>query len=458
MDGKALEESANYLPWWDKYRMKFASSSSSGRVRCLISGVPTEPLATVPKVSGLRVVGGHSSGDAFLCFDKKAFQSYGLEQSANAAVSEEAMTAVNAALEKLIAEAPIFGGAKIVHWYSSDIPKELDPAWSIFGFSGAASDEAKEEEASLADAEASAENAVRELISSVEKGHRTSELPARYYILPLSGAGGRMMVRGWYEGRFETLRRNIELWFSDLRIVDPYGKALTRPPKLKGLCTRLLKPGGDPKKLWDRVDDELANLSGRLLDSIISGTPLPDEVANRALRYIRSAMLASSEDGRSSPIENEHMAFELLKAWLIRRQRQKGDTNTMGEALDPSAKDIAYNCGRLMAVYGSIQKAAMPSVNVSVIERYYTSASTSPAFILGRLAQMSVHHLAMLDGEKPGLANFFRRQLETIASQMDQSAIPKTMNFEEQTRFALGYYQQRASKPDSTKTNIQEDA
>lgn len=71
-------------------------------------------------------VGGHTAGDAFLCFDKDAFQSYGFKKSANAPVSEEAMTAVNAALTDLIAKAPVLGNAKLVHWYSSGISEEED--------------------------------------------------------------------------------------------------------------------------------------------------------------------------------------------------------------------------------------------------------------------------------------------------------------------------------------------
>jgi CRISPR-associated protein Csd1 len=52
-------------------------------------------------VPGLFSVGGHASGDALICFDKNAFCSYDLEKAANAPVSEEAVTAVNAALTDL---------------------------------------------------------------------------------------------------------------------------------------------------------------------------------------------------------------------------------------------------------------------------------------------------------------------------------------------------------------------
>ena len=116
VDGVPLEASSRYLPWWTKFRAMFLPEEADVLPRCLITGERKPAMATVPKVSGLMFVGGHTAGDAFLCFDKDAFQSYGFKKSANAPVSEEAMTAVNAALTDLIAKAPVLGNAKLVHW------------------------------------------------------------------------------------------------------------------------------------------------------------------------------------------------------------------------------------------------------------------------------------------------------------------------------------------------------
>ena len=114
VDGRPVEASPRYLPWWTKFRTMFSPEEADVLPRCLITGECKAALATVPKVSGLMFVGGHTAGDAFLCFDKDAFQSYGFKKSANAPVSEEAMTAVNAALTNLIAKAPVLGNAKLV--------------------------------------------------------------------------------------------------------------------------------------------------------------------------------------------------------------------------------------------------------------------------------------------------------------------------------------------------------
>ena len=107
-----------------------------------------------------------------------------------------------------------------------------------------------------------------------------------------------------------------------------------------------------------------------------------------------------------------------------------------------TARDISYYCGQLMAVYAAIQRKAMPEVGTSVAERYYTSASTSPAFVIGKLSQLAQHHLDKLD---PKLAGFYENKLSEIYSRIGSKTIPAMMTMEQQTEFALGYYQQRAA-------------
>lgn len=438
VDGVPLEASSRYLPWWTKFRAMFLPEEADVLPRCLITGERKPAMATVPKVSGLMFVGGHTAGDAFLCFDKDAFQSYGFKKSANAPVSEEAMTAVNAALTDLIAKAPVLGNAKLVHWYSSGISEEEDllPILLEGEWDDGVDSEPDDEE------EKSALQAAKALISSIENGTRPERLHARYYIMPLSGANGRMMVRLWQEGSYEDLYYNIKQWFEDLSLISWNGQGRAKPPKLKALGTRLLKPGGDPKKVWSRMDDELPNLLQRLLSAILNGTALPDEIPARALRWIRSSLLESDEEKRTVPFDIETLAFQLLKAWLCRRQRMRGDEHPMEATCNQeTTRDVAYYCGQLMAVYVAIQRKAMPEVGVGVAERYYTAASANPAFAMGKLAHLSQHHLGKLD---PGLAYYFESKISEITVKIGNRKIPVVMNMEQQTEFALGYYQQRA--------------
>ena len=101
----------------------------------------------------------------------------------------------------------------------------------------------------------------------------------------------------------------------------------------------------------------------------------------------------------------------------------------------------AYHCGGLMAVYAAIQKAAMPDVNTGIVERYYASAIQMPALVIGQLSSRSNHHLEKM--ENKWLANQYQEKLRQVSVALGTS-IPATLNLEQQSYFALGYYQMGA--------------
>lgn len=456
VDGKYLEKSERYYEYWNQFRKKMQPASGAKAERCLITGELSQPMVTVPKVSGLIRVGGHTSGDAFLCFDKDAFQSYGLKQSANAVVSETAMTAVNAALGELIQKADVLAGAKMVHWYSGSVSKKEDLLSALFGENLV---EDEEEETPAEDIEREALAAAQALVRSIREGKLAGKPDVMYYMMPLSGAGGRMMVRGWHEGSYEELYENICLWFEDLRLILPDGRGMTRTPKLKALCLRMLKPGGG-SKVWERMDHELSNLSQRVTYAALHGSSLPDEAAFRVLQWIRAYFLAARDKKGGNEEEGnvrkgdgglekaarkitgqETLAYQFLKAWHRRKQRKEGMEEMMKEGLNRQNRSAAYQCGRLMAVYSVIQEKAMPEVNAGVAERYYAAAMTGPGLVIGKLSQLSQYHLAKLER---GLAVYFDKILTEIYQSIGGQDIPNVLTMIQQTEFALGYYQQKA--------------
>lgn len=116
------------------------------------------------------------------------------------------------------------------------------------------------------------------------------------------------------------------------------------------------------------------------------------------------------------------------------------------DKLNVDSPSVAYQTGRLMAVYALIQNAALgDDVGAGVVERYYTSACSSPALVMGKLATMSQYHLSKLKNEKPGLYINFNKMLEEITVKIGTS-LPKTFTLEQQSEFALGYYFQRSQR------------
>ncbi len=101
----------------------------------------------------------------------------------------------------------------------------------------------------------------------------------------------------------------------------------------------------------------------------------------------------------------------------------------------------AYQCGRLMAVLAALQYRALSDFGAGVVQRTYAAASSTPALVLGRLTRTSQVHLDKLE---PGLARSFENRLAGIWNEL-RGRVPPTLNLEEQSLFALGYYQQIAA-------------
>lgn len=397
------------------------------------------PTATVPPINGLAIVGGHASGDALICFDKPAFCSYGLKQGANAPVSEEAFAAVKAALDDLLTTAPRLAGMKFVHWYDKSLPPEVDDLDSIFwGFSPEQEKTAETTESKCPPVPAAEARALADkLIESVMSGQRAFPLPHEYFILLLSGVGGRVMIRRYQRGRYEDLQKNIALWQQDIALPNDSGTGLIKPRKLTAMLIRLLTRQKQEKDVFRRLDKELSGLSPAILNAIINGKPLTEAVAARALTYIRSNMLDSNEELNAPPLP-DGVACQWLKAFLLRWERENIREEKLMQEYNSNHTCAAYHCGALLALYGAIQRAAMPEVNAGVIQRYYTSASQAPALVLGRIAQLSNHHLAKLDNINA--IRYYDKHLNELYAAIGND-IPLTLSLVQQSYFALGYRQ-----------------
>lgn len=429
VDGNALEKSTGYLEWWEEFRKRFKDKKGAKKQetselsRCFITGELTEPVRTAPKFSGLISVGGHTSGDTVIGFDKDAFCSYGLTQAANAAVSEEAIAAVNAALEKLVKEGKILAGAKYIHWFSEKVKTD------VFDFLGLGNwGEAADENSESEDDEAR----IEKMFESFFKGECPEDPKNRYYMIALSGASGRVMVRSYEEGSYGELYENLKAWYDDLRLEG------TKPLKLYTVYSRLLKFSSSEKKIGERISKELSGLSSQIIYSVMHNSPLPDTVASRAVDYIRHDMYCTESDRGSKNIDA--VSCRILKVWLNRKYKNSNKEELLiMDKLNKDSPSAAYQTGRLLAVYAALQNKALGDVNAGIAEKYFTSACTSPAFVMGKLAALSQYHLSKLEGG--GI--YYKNMLNEIASKIGGS-FPKTMTLEQQGEFALGYYHQNA--------------
>jgi CRISPR-associated protein Csd1 len=397
-------------------RKKAAFAPQSDRMRCLISGDLVEPALTHPKISGLSDVGGQGSGSSLISFDKEAFTSFGLNQSRNAAISEDMATAYRAALNALInSGGRRLAGTKVVHWYAGEVPPEDDVMELLSGL----------EDASPEAEEANARNKARLLLDAIRSGKRPDLARCRYCALTLSGAAGRVMIRDWMEGQFDELVQNVNQWFDDLEMVGINGEIAKSPRFLWILGAVVKRENGKA-----RYEDVPPPLEVRLWRAAVRGEPIPDAALALALDRFRCE-LVTNPDRPGDPVR-----MGLLRAYLVR----KGDSN-MKHRLNPEHPDPAYHCGRLLAVLARLQESALGKVGAGVIQRFYPAASTTPALVLGRLIRTAQFHADKLSSK--GLAHWYHQQIAAIMSALGDS-IPRTLTLEQQSVFALGFYQQYA--------------
>ncbi|MBM3203240.1 type I-C CRISPR-associated protein Cas8c/Csd1 [Candidatus Woesearchaeota archaeon] len=408
-------EQTDWHDWWRGFRARLKAppaekkgkkaAKAQNRMRCLVTGEHIEPAPTHPKIKGLAGVGGLGTGDVLAGFDKAAFQSYGLEQSSNAAMSEATATAYAETLNQLIAEKGTnLGQIRVVAWYDQTLEAEDDPLPWL-----------REPESQTA---ASAELRARQLLSAIRSGQRPDLGSNIYHILLLSGASGRVMVREVQHGAFETLLTHIAAWFSDLAIVQRDGQGLAHPPKFMAVAGCLVR---DLKELPPQTLQHLWR-------SATTGSAIPHPVLAQATLRARMDVI------NDQPFSHARMG--LIKAYHLRT----GDTQ-MQAKINPEHPSPAYHCGRLLAVLANLQRAALGDVGAGVVQRYYTAASQTPGLVIGRLAANAKNHLNKLDG---GLAWWYEQQIASVMASLDD--IPKNLSLEQQSLFALGYYQQLAAQ------------
>lgn len=433
--------------WWQGFRQRFIQHDGVESL-CLITGEPTIPVATIPPVKGLLRVGGQGSGTVLFCFDKAAFCSYGLKQSANAPVSAEAIEAVNAALDHLMSDyklSPVLAGMRFVHWFDCDVPAAQDPVRQAVDGDAATRLERDPEDEDLDEPEdtPSDPDAGRSLpaqrIESIETGEAAVPIPAgaQYYILLMSGVKTWVMVRSYDHGNYHMLEQNIQHWRNDLQMVNLSGTGRAPIHSLKAMLIRLMPMRKNERNVFERLDKELPGITSAVLQAILGDRMLPDSVAVRALRYIRSQMVSASEDDLHAPVPDA-MCCQWLKAWLLRKNNNRRN-GVMDAMYNPNNPNIAYRCGAWVAVYASMQQFAMRDVKAGVVQRYYASACQMPALVLGQLSMRSVPHQDKIKG---CYREMYQQALDRVTEGIEE--IPAILNLEQQAYFALGYRQMTA--------------
>jgi CRISPR-associated protein Csd1 len=401
------------------FRARLQSPEGKTRGQCLVTGEPDAVLTRLhAKPKGIPPVGTTKGGVPLTTVNQESFRSYGLDEFGGAPISEKANFGIESALSRLLD--PAYPGAD-----GSPRPRRCfgiapDSVLVYWTRRDAAIDWFSEVDARDPDE-------VVELLRSPHHSFTAPlEDPTQFYALILSGKQGRAIVRSFVETTVREVAKNVDRWRAESRIVRPFGK---EPGSfaLRDVRTALAVRG-EEKTLPSAF-------SAALYLSTVLGRRFAGAILETVVRRNRAGLLPADRRGNPDPAPLAARC-SLLKAWFLRNRGRE-----IPVALDKERTEIAYRLGRLLATIDILQANALGQINATIVDRYFGSASSTPAAVFPTLIRRSQSHLGKLRRDKPGLADVRDRLVQEIVSAIDR--FPSTLGLEDQGLFAIGFYHQR---------------
>lgn len=448
INGELLLENETLRKFWREQHAAEVGDARSGYSRglCLVSGRENQPIAPThnPKIKG--VPNTQSFGASIVSFDKDAFASYGFDQSRNAPTSEEAATAYGVALNWLLDHADHslrLGQTSLCFW-----TRHSESAGGLFARLLNRPDP----------------QTVAQFLKSSRAGiERELARQDQFFAVTLAGNSGRIVVRHWLQEPLDQAVEHFHKWFVDLELRVP-----AKPETKVGKKPKAADKATDFNPLsvyWlsrTTLSDEAAKkmeknlrpeVSTELYRAALEGAAPSVSLINPILNQFHSKLV---RDENYNPLYDESR-FALLK--LILNRNRKNNTMEIKPELTADTDDAAYNCGRLLSVFNETQKKAHEYglKGATVAEKYFGTASTSPAYVFPYLVKLNRHHLQKIgkSAKYAGGERFLEETIFTILARLGQTeemrrnkippALPRTLDLQAQGRFALGFYQQMAA-------------
>ena len=398
-----------------------AVSGSAGKLAsaCLVSGKPGPVARLHPSVKG--VWGAQSSGASLVSFNLDAFESYGHAQGHNAPVSEAATfaysTALNHFLNQNSGHRVQIGDASTVFWADASDMDAAGTAEGLFARLIGASD--------LPDHKDDAENArkIGDKLDAIRQGRPLREVEprlaqgVRFHVLGLAPNAARLSVRFYLEDEFGAIAANYQRFLREVAI-EPAPRA---PVLLWRLLTELA--------VQNKRENVPPGLAGDWMRAILTGGRYPETLLATALMRVRADQTVNA------------LRAGIVRAVLMRNHQEKETPM----ARDVDNESLAYQLGRLFAVLEAAQYAALGRVNAGIGDRYYASASSTPARVFAPLLRGLRIHIA--DARKRGRGGWIEPRVAEIMARLPPD-LPMSLRLIDQGRFAIGYYHEKSHRPD----------
>ncbi len=374
---------------------------------CLVTG----QKGTAVRLTTSTSIPGSQATASLVAFQKSSgYDSYGKEQCGNAPISEEAEAAYVTALKKLTAKDSrnkfYLANRTFLFWASNTKKESQEVEEGFFALlNNVNTDDPNKNIAK-----------VKETMKTIWSGLAKTTSDDRFYMLGLAPNAARIAVVYWNECSLKDFAGRILQHFDDMEIVD--GRKEKKP--YAGIYSML-----GAVTLGGKSSDAQPNMPEAVLKSIVQGLPYPFPLYSSCIRRIQA------EQGTITITR-----AAIIKAYLNRLNNNEKKLKVM---LDKENTNQGYLCGRLFAVLDKIQEDAN-HIN-SIRERYMNAASTTPSSVFATILNLSSHHVEKLN---EGSKVFYEKLKQEIIGNMSSDGFPAHLDMQDQGRFFVGYYQQRA--------------
>lgn len=401
---------------WNLYYAKTLNTNGQSGV-CMVTGERATIARIHNSVKGIYASSLAPNGWTLVGVDKgsPAFSSYGKEQGYNSPTSEYAAFAYTTALNHLLADREHvyqMGDATVVCWARSggDVYQNIFGA-AFFGQGPAYT---------LTDLQGTLNNLCNGFAVDLDEERLDPNMD--FYILGLSPNAARLSVRFFFRNTFGAFLRNAQAHQQRLEIVKPAYDMFDTIPMWKLLYETVNQNSRDKTPA--------PNMAGEVLRAVLTDTRYPATLLNGVALRIRAEH--SMTRGRAA----------ILKAYYLKNTHPDVPKEVLTVSLNPDSTNIPYNLGRLFSLLEAVQSAANPGINTTIKDKYFNSASATPAIVFPVLVNLAQKHLKKLDG---GLRTHYDKQITTLLSKLGESYPPR-MNLPQQGCFQLGYYHQTQSR------------
>lgn len=400
---------------WESH---YGQDAEGEKLRCLITGEPAVPEKTHPAIK--RLYGAQSSGAALVSFNAPAFCSYGREQNENAPVGQYGAFAYTAALNYLLSDRRHYrriGGDTYVFW-AEGAEEQYEDAFGAFLDGN--SDTVKDEDlASVLDALAG------------KKLCNWDNLPLnpenRFYVLGLAPNAARISVRFFLQDTFGVFAQRLKAHYDRLEIIRPSFDNRTQLPLWLLLQETVNRQSRDKTAS--------PQMSADTLRAILTGGRYPATLFQQTMLRIR----AEHDITRGKAA--------IIKAYLLRNDTQQNRMEALTVRLNDDCNDLPYVLGRLFSVLEDIQQQANPGINTTIKDRYFSSASATPAVVFPVLLNLAEKHQKKLSA---GQKVYNSKRLQDLMGRIRES-YPTHLTLSDQGIFQLGYYHETQKRYSGSK-------